>query len=75
MAQLKATDVHGGLTVDDDLVVRGRNITCNDANLKIDKINGKYLYQTAGTNHSLSLLYFDSTNKILYVNIPSGKNS
>lgn len=75
MAQLKGTGVHGDLGVDGDLTVNGRNITCNNANLKIDRINGKYLYQTAGNDHSLALLCFDSTNKILYVNIPSGKNS
>ena len=69
MARLKATTVDGNLTV------TGDRIDCNKAgsNLKIDKINGKYLYQTAGTDHDLSLLYFDSTNKILYVNIPDGK--
>ena len=70
MAQLKATTVNGNLTV------TGNSIKCsgNDTNLRIDRINGKYLYQAVGnSNHESSLLYFDSTSKILYVNIPNKK--
>lgn len=68
MAQLKDTTVNGNLTVTGQTI----NCTSGSSNLMIDKINGKYLYQKSSTS---SLLYFDSTNKILYVNIPNGKNS
>ena len=71
MAQLKATTVNGDLTVAGDTI----DCTSSNSNLKINKINGKYLYQNAGTDHRSALLDFDSTNKILYVNIPNGKNS
>ena len=70
MAQLKDTAVHGNLTV------TGQSINCTDvnSNLRIDKINGKYLYQSStNSDHNSALLYFDSTNKILYVNIPDSK--
>ena len=65
MAQLKATTVNGNLTVTGDI-----RCSSSSSNLSIDAINGKYLYQASPTT---SLLYFDSTNKILYVNIPDGK--
>lgn len=72
MAQLKATTVNGNLTVTGDSI----NCTSGLSNLMIDRINGKYLYQAAGNNNpGSSLLYFDTASKILYVNIPKGKNS
>ena len=66
MAQIKDTTVNGNLTVTGDI-----HCTSSSSELSIDAINGKYLYQASSTS---SLLYFDSTNKILYVNIPSRKN-